>query len=265
MSQSIKQGAAAFSGSHTTPMSNQITNPDYTQEQLQAQLRSSLAQVLYLTASEVDIDKSFVDLGLDSIIGVEWVKALNKQFNLEISATTVYDYSNIRDFASFLRQALKQVPVSSIAEQKTLVQRESADKEKQEDKQRNAWTPDNGCGADSLHLGAFPVLRKRTRPTQKIETPVVSKNIAESHADKIAIIGMSGRYPQASNLQQYWENLEQGKNSIVEIPKSRWNVDNYYDPDTTKKGKIYCKWLGMLDDADLFDPLLDSCPFGLGQ
>ncbi|RYG16355.1 MAG: KR domain-containing protein, partial [Chitinophagaceae bacterium] len=73
--------------------------------------------------------------------------------------------------------------------------------------------------------------------------------------DKVAIIGMSGRYPQASNLQEYWNNLIAGKNSIAEIPPSRWDVNQYYDQDPTKKGKVYCKWLGLLDDIDCFDPL----------
>ncbi|MCP5004994.1 MAG: hypothetical protein GY941_13835, partial [Planctomycetes bacterium] len=36
---------------------------------------------------------------------------------------------------------------------------------------------------------------------------------------------------------------------------SRWDVSQYYDPDPAKKGKVYCKWLGMLDDIDCFDPL----------
>jgi len=32
--------------------------------------------------------------------------------------------------------------------------------------------------------------------------------------DGIAIIGMAGRFPQAPNIQRFWENLFQGKESI---------------------------------------------------
>ncbi|NJM14474.1 MAG: polyketide synthase [Bacteroidales bacterium] len=66
---------------------------------------------------------------------------------------------------------------------------------------------------------------------------------------------MSGKYPQAKNLQRYWENLAQGKNSVTEISPSRWDINQYYDPDPAKKDKMYCKWLGMLDDVECFDPL----------
>jgi acyl carrier protein len=90
--------------------------------QLQEYLRTSLAEALYLNASEIDVDKSFVDLGLDSIIGVEWVKVINRKLTLEISATKVYDYATIRSFASFLFKELenatgssKQVPANRIS------------------------------------------------------------------------------------------------------------------------------------------------------
>jgi hypothetical protein len=42
-------------------------------EQLQRQLKESLAEALYMEAAEIDGDKPFVELGLDSIVGVEWV------------------------------------------------------------------------------------------------------------------------------------------------------------------------------------------------
>ncbi|QFQ28648.1 SDR family NAD(P)-dependent oxidoreductase (plasmid) [Bacillus thuringiensis] len=73
--------------------------------------------------------------------------------------------------------------------------------------------------------------------------------------DAIAIIGMSGKYPDAPDLVQYWDNLVQGKNSIRVIPPSRWQVEDYYDSRLSQRGKVYCKWIGMLDDIDCFDPL----------
>lgn len=37
--------------------------------------------------------------------------------------------------------------------------------------------------------------------------------------DAIAIIGMSGRYPQAENTDEFWANLTAGRDSISEIPR----------------------------------------------
>src|SRR5436305_4680358 len=73
--------------------------------------------------------------------------------------------------------------------------------------------------------------------------------------DAIAIVGMSGRYPDARNLTEYWDNLVQAKNSIREIPLSRFDIASYYDPNPARSGKIYCKWLGAIDEIEYFDPL----------
>ncbi|KAF6617514.1 hypothetical protein H6F38_29360, partial [Paenibacillus sp. EKM208P] len=46
--------------------------------------------------------------------------------------------------------------------------------------------------------------------------------------EQIAIIGISGRYPQAKNMEEYWSNLEQGKDCITEIPAERWKREGFY-------------------------------------
>lgn len=71
----------------------------------------------------------------------------------------------------------------------------------------------------------------------------------------IAVIGMSGRYPKVSNIRQYWNVLETGEDCIVTIPKSRWDMSQYYDTEIGKEGKIYCNYIGMVDDVEYFDPL----------
>lgn len=73
--------------------------------------------------------------------------------------------------------------------------------------------------------------------------------------EPIAIIGMSGRYPRAADLNEYWQLLVQGRDAVEEIPATRWHVEDYYDPTPPRDGKMYAKWLGQLDDIDCFDPL----------
>src|SRR5216110_2824209 len=102
------------------------------------------------------------------------------------------------------------------------------------------------------------------REQARTESPQVSIHTEQGEQTKsaqetrrkegIAIVGMSGRYPDASNLTAYWENLVQAKNAVREIPLSRFDVSAYYDPSSAASGKIYCKWLGVLDDIEYFDP-----------
>lgn len=75
-----------------------------------------------------------------------------------------------------------------------------------------------------------------------------------SEAKGVAVIGMSGRFPGASNLEEYWNNLRDGKSSVTEVPRDRWNIEEYYDPEVDKLNKTNSRWGGFLSDIDKFDP-----------
>ena len=47
---------------------------------------------------------------------------------------------------------------------------------------------------------------------------------------EIAIVGMSGRFPESDNLDELWGLLESGTATHKEVPSSRFNVDDFYDP-----------------------------------
>src|SRR5262249_35593216 len=71
----------------------------------------------------------------------------------------------------------------------------------------------------------------------------------------VAIVGLSGRYPRANNLKEFWKNLSSAANCITEIPEDRWRWATYYDSEKGKPGKIYTKWGGFIEGIDQFDPL----------
>ena len=61
--------------------------------------------------------------------------------------------------------------------------------------------------------------------------------------EPIAIIGMACRYPGAvNNIDDYWRLLSEGVDAITEIPKDRWNIDSFYDPDPDAAGMILTRW-----------------------
>lgn len=75
----------------------------------------------------------------------------------------------------------------------------------------------------------------------------------EHSRSRVAIIGMACHFPDAVNPEQFWNNLKTGKNSIREIPSSRWDWRTYYHPDG-KAGKSMSKWGAFLDELESFDP-----------
>ncbi|MGD1808021.1 SDR family NAD(P)-dependent oxidoreductase [Dapis sp. BLCC M126] len=84
----------------------QLNNLDTDETKIRETLKESLADVLYVDISEIEEDKKFVDLGLDSIVGVEWITNINKTYNLNIKATKLYDYPTLLDLSKYIAQTL---------------------------------------------------------------------------------------------------------------------------------------------------------------
>src|SRR5689334_10899606 len=79
------------------------------------------------------------------------------------------------------------------------------------------------------------------------------------HQSPIAIIGMGCIFPEAKNLAQYWQNIIRGVDCVTDVPVSRWDIDDYYDPDPKAADKTYSKRGGFIPDID-FDPLEFGLP-----
>src|SRR4029077_7014377 len=65
-------------------------------------LKKMLAQELFLEPEEVDDDTPFIDLGLDSITGVTWIRKINAHYGIEIEATKVYSHPTLRQLSSLV-------------------------------------------------------------------------------------------------------------------------------------------------------------------
>ncbi|TMQ02595.1 MAG: acyltransferase domain-containing protein, partial [Deltaproteobacteria bacterium] len=71
--------------------------------------------------------------------------------------------------------------------------------------------------------------------------------------EPIAIVGMSARFPGASDLDAFWRLLRDRVDAIREVPATRFDVDQFYDPAPGTPGKLSSRWGGFLDDIDRFD------------
>lgn len=77
----------------------------------------------------------------------------------------------------------------------------------------------------------------------------------ERHSrEPIAVIGMACRFPGGANSpNEYWNNLTAAKDSIVEVPPERWNLEDYYDADMHKPGRMTTRYAGLIDNVYGFD------------
>ncbi|HEY0791540.1 MAG TPA: SDR family NAD(P)-dependent oxidoreductase, partial [Chthoniobacterales bacterium] len=195
---------------------------------LTARVLEILQDTLRLEESDFSRETTFDRMGVDSIVGVRVIQELNRHLGIDLHSVDLFNYSTVS----------------------SLVQR-----------MQTAFGPAVTALFDSEQ-------RRMPALTGGLETssPVVSEvgpaggpGKGEGEAgDAIAVIGVSGQFPGAANLREFWANLASGCDSITEIPASRWPFHEHYHETPGTPGRTYCKWGGFLAAVDQFDPLFFS-------
>ncbi|CBF73505.1 hypothetical protein AN7909.2 [Aspergillus nidulans FGSC A4] len=72
-------------------------------------------------------------------------------------------------------------------------------------------------------------------------------------ADAIAVVGMSGRFPNSDTLDEFWRLLETATTTHQVIPESRFNVDDFYDPTRAKHNALLARYGCFLKNPGDFD------------
>src|SRR5476649_271739 len=86
------------------------------------------------------------------------------------------------------------------------------------------------------------------------------EEVAEASKEPIAIIGIGCHLPgRASSKEEFWSNLIHQVDAKQDIPKCRWENDDFFDPREGMPGKIYVRSGYFIDKFDFFDSNL----FGL--
>lgn len=75
-----------------------------------------------------------------------------------------------------------------------------------------------------------------------------------SARSKLAIVSMSGRFPEAPSTDSFWDLLYKGLDVCKEVPPRRWDVKTHVDPSGKAHNKGATRWGCWLDFAGEFDP-----------
>jgi acyl transferase domain-containing protein/NADPH:quinone reductase-like Zn-dependent oxidoreductase/SAM-dependent methyltransferase/acyl carrier protein len=72
--------------------------------------------------------------------------------------------------------------------------------------------------------------------------------------EPIAIIGLGCRVPGGGrDSASFWRILQGGVDAISRVPRDRWDIEAYFDPDPQAPGKIATREGGFLESIDQFD------------
>ncbi|MGB9799729.1 MAG: SDR family NAD(P)-dependent oxidoreductase [Thermanaerothrix sp.] len=80
-----------------------------------------------------------------------------------------------------------------------------------------------------------------------------------SETKAVAIVGVGAILPDAPDAATFWQNIKQGRYSVTEVPRERWDPDLYYDPDPRAPDKTYTK-IGAWVREFRFEPLKWGLP-----
>ena len=79
--------------------------------------------------------------------------------------------------------------------------------------------------------------------------------------EPLAIVGIGCHFPGgATSPQAFWQLLCSGVDATRDIPADRWDVRKFYDPVTSKSGKMNTFHGGYLERIDQFDGCRQSGP-----
>lgn len=199
-------------------------------------LKKLIGQEIGMSPEELNSKIRFDEYGIDSIVINHFNAKLEKELG-QMPKTLLFEHHNVENLTKYLvknyrDKLIKLFKLGRKKTQKTTFQHDIEWKE---------LTP-----LSQKYKGKFDIESEKT--------------LKGYINQDIAIIGVGGRYPQGNNLEEFWQNLKDGKDCITEIPKERWDYKKYYDPnyERLKPGKMYSKWGGFVDDIDKFDPLFFS-------
>lgn len=79
------------------------------------------------------------------------------------------------------------------------------------------------------------------------------KTSKAKNPDKIAIIGMAGRYPGANDCEGLWKVLEEGLDMHRKVPSDRFDVETHVDPSGAKRNTSHTPFGCFIEDPGQFD------------
>ncbi|PEM80670.1 beta-ketoacyl synthase, partial [Bacillus wiedmannii] len=197
-------------------------------EQTEFYLKNLLSKKIKLSVEKIHELEPLEKYGIDSVLIMNLSRELENDFG-ELSKTLFFEYQNISELAQYFinnhyNQLIKVIKWDEILNEKTRLLINSNE--------------------ESLSYKRF------------FNKGNSSKVDINKEQDDLAIVGLSGRFPMADNLEEFWVNLKNKKDCITTVPKERWDYQEYAVNNVkNKKEKINEKCGGFINDVDKFDPL----------
>jgi polyketide synthase PksN len=207
-------------------------------QRVEWELKEFVSELLKLPREKLDAEENLAEFGFDSIGLAQLAKRLSKRYSITITPAIFFSHSSLSKLVEYL-----------VGEHTGVMQ------------QCYAEPGEGGAGSRGERKGGEGGARARERRLgQRSDVEVRRVEPGSEGMEPIAIIGMSGRFAGARNVEELWQLMVAGKAAVEEIPLTRFDWRGYYqapeeDRTAPSAGKTQSKWLGVLPGVDEFDPL----------
>jgi 3-oxoacyl-(acyl-carrier-protein) synthase/acyl carrier protein/SAM-dependent methyltransferase len=178
---------------------------------------AEVARSLRQDPQQIALDKNFLDLGLDSLMAVEIVASLKAKLGVTLSATVLFEHTTIEALSAHLAAKFAPALRAALAD------------------------ADPTPSISTAPPPAVEIPRERTE--QVMPAAVASAPAPSVGREDIAIIGLGCNFPNGANVDAFWRSLVENRDSVAEIPASRWETS------AVKASKH----AALLERLDLFD------------
>lgn len=176
-------------------------------------LKKTICEVMKITLDSVEDEKSFSEYGIDSLIVLEILKPLQKQFGY-LPSTLLFEYPNFSKLTDYF-----------LEKQKEALQR-------------------------LFPTSAQPNFEESKLILKDINKNVSKQKVSP---DDCAIIGIAGIFPGADNIEEFWELLVEGRKGITRVPAERWDWKQFTDESGEDVEKSYTAKGGFINNIAFFD------------
>ncbi|MCP4096511.1 MAG: hypothetical protein GY748_09745, partial [Planctomycetaceae bacterium] len=226
----MKRKLAAVKPEKTVELTAPGTDVSLLFDKVRLMLVQNVSKLLKVTSEDIDTEAELNEYGFDSVTLTEFANRLNEKYGLELAPTLFFEYPTIDSFAKYLtdeHQAIFAAQFAVRTDSKIPVP--------------VTQEPEN-----------IPAVKKRrSRFAAALSAPKHETFASEP----VAIVGISGKFPMAEDMEEFWNNLVDGKNCITEIPEDRWDWEAIYGDPLKDKNKTDIRWGGFIDGIGDFDPM----------
>ncbi|MCG8617604.1 MAG: SDR family NAD(P)-dependent oxidoreductase, partial [Desulfobacterales bacterium] len=196
---------------------------------LETDLKLQISSLLGIDVNLLDADANLADFGFDSILFAKFADALTEFYGTEITPSIFFGNPSIERLVHYFLE--KHAGLMEGFYEESRLDTENYQSQPEVREQRLAKAP----------------VTPRRRTARFLTTAP-----GDAVSDDIAIIGMSGRFPQARNIDEMWDILKGGKDAVTEIPIERFDWRRYYGPGS--ESVMVSNRCGIVPGASEFDP-----------